>query len=139
MPEQPGEFLTRAFSHSFVQQFLYLEHRGVIHQTRIEHAPDATLTRFFPALHPIADINRAVQTKVDIGAQKAANEFAFVKLFEARPLRPQGERIDEAIWSPAKIAEKEVTVVTRRQASARIIGHASGTSGDVRDGRRIKR
>src|ERR1043166_2527083 len=138
MAEQSDQFVVRTFPHAFAEEFFYFEHRWVVRQVRIEDSPNAALAGLFPSFDPIAHVDSAIETEIDVGAEKAADEFAFVEGFEACAFGTQGEGIDEAVRTAAKIAEEKMLVVARGQAGSGVISHASGPGGDVRDRWQVK-
>src|SRR5258705_10744275 len=138
MAEQSRQVFIRAFLHSFAEQLLHFEHRGILDLIWIEHAPDAALAGLLPSFHPITYINGAIGTELHVRAKKAANEFAFVVGFEARAFGAQREGMNKTVRAPVKVAEEKMPVIARRQTGARIIACSPRARGNMDAGGKIR-
>ena len=87
----------------------------------IEHAIDATLASLVPAVHPIADVKRAVVAEVAIGSEKLPDELRAIDQLETRAFRLARERVDAAPGAAAEIAQKEMFVIGARKTDTGII------------------
>ena len=137
--EERGEFGGGAFLHSFTEDFFRFLHERAVHDGRLEDAVDAALARAAPALHPVAEIEAALDAELHVGDEHFPQELRRLGDFVGRAFRTIGEREDAAGRGRAPIGEKKVAVVTARKARAGIEREAARTRAGVAQRRQMPR
>src|SRR5262245_59897691 len=124
MRQQAGQFSDRASLHSFTEESLRLQHERAFDDGWIVSAVNPALAGFVPASHPIAPVNPAIESEIDIGGQDFPDEIFAVDELEVRTERPHGKRVNAAAFAAVKIGQEKMFLVTFGQPCAWIIADA---------------
>ena len=136
MGQQAGQFLGRALFHTLGDEFFRLEHERAPVGRRVVDPVNAPFAGHFPALHPVAHINPAIDAEFDVGPEHAPDEMPRRDQFEGSAFGFEGEGVHAAVGAAAaKVHEKEVVFELIGQAGARKESHAGRAGGDVGNGR----
>ena len=137
--EEAGEFGGGAVIHAFAEEAFGFLHERAGDDVGFKEPVDAAFAGAAPTLHPVAEIEAALDAELHVGDEHFPEELGRLGDFIGRAFGAIGEGEDAAGGGGAPVGEEEMVVVTAREAGAGIEGHAARTRAGVAERRQMPR